>query len=218
MARPTCGSIAFWHAHEYCSGVDIDVTLRHAEVVDLLAEVAPLRIHLTAGDEDRRFVELEPPTDVSFVPGLGVRMVTRGKVRHEIVGVGLPFEIRRVQVLFSPEVVLGHHGQRLDFKLRVEKADLENVPGFVEAVMISQVNPALEPERLGMYWELAQTLTLSVALPERFEPLDRFLTAARSARVTVTHDSVLLRLSLGLSITRTQARPSDGNSPSRPTA
>jgi hypothetical protein len=54
----------------------------------------------------------------------------------------------------------------------VEKADLENVPGFVETVLISQVNPALEPERLNMYWELAQTLTLSVPLPERFEPLD----------------------------------------------
>jgi hypothetical protein len=198
--------------------VDIDVTLRHAEVVDLLAEVAPLRIHLTEGDEDRRFVELEPPTEVTFVPGQGVRIVTRGRVRHEIVGVGLPFDIRRVQVLFSPEIVLGHHGQRLDFKLRVEKADLENVPGFVEAVVISQVNQALEPERLGMYWELAQTLALSVPLPERFEPLDRFLTAARSAQVTVTHDSLLLRLSMGLSITRTQARPSDGGAPSRSTA
>jgi hypothetical protein len=191
--------------------MEIDISLRHSEVAALLAEAAPLRIHLTKGDEDRRFVELEPPSEVSFVAGQGVRLITRGRVRHELAGVGLPFDIRRVQLMFAPEVVLGHHGQRLDFRLRVEEVDLENVPGLVEAVVISKVNQALEPEALRMYWELAQTLTLSIPLPERFEPLDRFLTTARSAQATVTHDALLLRLSLGLSLSRTQARPSDGH-------
>jgi hypothetical protein len=190
--------------------MEIDISLPQSEVVALLAEAAPLRIHLTEGDEDRRFVELEPPSEVSFVAGRGVRLVTRGRVRHELAGVGLPFDIRRVQLIFAPEVVLGHHGQRLDFRLQVEEVDLENVPGLVEAVVISKVNQALEPEALRMYWELAQTLTLSIALPERFEPLDRFLTTAHSAQMTVTHDSLILRLSLGLSLSRTQARPSDG--------
>jgi hypothetical protein len=88
--------------------------------------------------------------------------------------------------------------------------DLANVPGLVEAIVISKVNQALEPEALRMYWELAQKLTLSIPLPERFEPLDRFLTTARSAQATVTEDALLLRLSLGLSMSRTQARPSDG--------
>jgi hypothetical protein len=71
------------------------------------------------------------------------------------------------------------------------------------------VNQALEPEALHLYWELAQTLTLSLPLPERFEPLDRFLTRVRSAQLTVTHDALLLRLSAGLAISRTRARPSD---------
>ncbi|MEO8180481.1 MAG: hypothetical protein ABI895_16710 [Deltaproteobacteria bacterium] len=190
--------------------MEIDISLRQSEVVALLAEAAPLRVHLTKGDEDRRFVELEPPSEVIFVAGQGVRIITRGRVRHELAGVGLPFDIRRVQLMFAPEVVLGHHGQRLDFRLQVEEVDLENVPGLVEAVVISKVNQALEPEALRMYWELAQTLTLSIPLPERFEPLDRFLTTARSAQMTVTHDSLILRLSLGLALSRTQARPSDG--------
>jgi hypothetical protein len=194
--------------------VELDVTLHQDEVVKLLAEVAPIRIHLTKGDEDRRWVELEPPSEVKFVPGQGVRIVTHGRLRHELAGVALPFGIRRVQVLFAPQIVTGHHGQRLDFLLRVEQADLENVPGLVEAVVISKVNQALEPERLGMYWELAQTVTLAVPLPERFEPLDRFLTAARTAQVTVTHDALILRLSLGLGMSRTRARPVDGQAAS----
>jgi hypothetical protein len=196
--------------------VDIDVTLRHDELLTLLAEAAPLRIHLTEGDEDRRYVELETPTAVTFVAGRGVRIVTRGRLRHELAGVGLPFDIRRVQVLFAPETVSGHHGLRLDFRLRVESADLENVPGMVESVVISRVNQALEPEHVHMYWELAQTLSTSVPLPERFEPLDRFLTSARSAQMTVTNDSLILRLSLGLSLTRSRARPSDERSAAAP--
>jgi hypothetical protein len=194
----------------YSGRVELDVTLRQDEVIQLLGEVAPIRIHLTQGDEDRRWVELEAPSEVKFVPGQGIRIVTRGRLRHELAGVALPFGIRRVQVLFAPQIVAGHHGQRLDFLLRVEQADLENIPGMLEAVVIPKVNQALEPERLGMYWELAQTVTLAVPLPERFEPLDRFLTSARAAQVTVTHDALILRLNLGLGISRTRPRPIDG--------
>jgi hypothetical protein len=181
--------------------VEIDVSLQRSEVAALLSEVAPLRIHLGDAEEDR-FVELEPPSEVIFVAGQGVRIITRGRGRHELAGVGMPFDIRRVQVMFAPEVVIGSRGQRLDFRLRVEEVDLENVPGLVETVVISKVNQALDPEALHLYWELAQTLTLSVPLPERFEPLDRFLTTARSAQITVTDDSLILRSSLELAISR----------------
>lgn len=189
--------------------MEIEVSLPKGEVVSLLAQAAPLRIHLGEADEDRRFVELEPPSEVSFVAGEGVRIITRGRVRHELAGVGLPFELRRVQILFVPEVVVGHHGQRLDFRLRVEEADLESVPGIVETVVISKVNQALEPEALHLYWELARALTLSVSLPERFEPLDRFLTTLRSVQTTVAHDALILRLSLELSVSRSGSRPLD---------
>lgn len=193
--------------------MELDVTLREGEIIDLLAQVTPVRIHLTQGDEDRRWVELERPTQVSFVAGAGVRIVTHGRLRHEIAGVGVPFGIRRVQLLFAPEIVTGHHGQRLDFRLLVEQADLENVPGLVEAVVISKVNQALQPEHLGMYWELARTLTRSLALTERYEPLDRLLLQANSAQVTVTHDALILRLSIGLGVSRNSARPIDGQPP-----
>jgi hypothetical protein len=190
-------------------GVEVNVTLGHDEVVALLADVAPLRIHLTDGDEDRRFVELEKPSEVSFVAGQGVRIVTRGRLRHELAGVGLPFDIRRVQLMFVPEIVNGGH--RFDFRFRIESADLEKLPGVVESVVISKVNHALEPERSRIYWQLAQTLSTSVLLPERFEPLDRFLMRASAAQVTVTNQSLILRLGLALSLTRSRARPNDDN-------
>lgn len=176
----------------------------------MLVEVAPIRIHLTEGDEDRKFVELERPSEVSFAAGQGVRVVTRGRVLHGLAGVGLPFDIRRVQILFVPAVVTGQRGPRLDFRIVIEKGDLENVPGLVGGVVISKVNQALAPSRSHMYWEVAQTLALSVPMPERFEPLDRFLTTARSVQTTVTEDALLLRLSLGLAMSRTRERAIDG--------
>jgi hypothetical protein len=203
------GSIAFQMLRAYLNTVEVNVTLHREEIVELLMQAAPLRIHLTKGDEDRRYVELERPSEVSFVPGVGVRIVTSGRLRHELAGIGLPLGIRRVQVLFKPELVQAHRGQRLDFRLRVEEADLENVPGLVENVLIPKVNQALEPSHLSMFWELAQTLTLSVPLPERFEPLDRFLTAAGVAHVAVTVDALILRANLALKLTRTRDRPVD---------
>jgi hypothetical protein len=200
-----------WQGSCYSTGVEIDVSLGHDEVTALLAEAAPLRIHLGAADEDRRFVELEPPSEVIFVAGQGVRIITHGRVRHELAGVGLPFDLRRAQLMIAPVVTLGPHGLRLDFPFRVEEADLENVPGLVETVVISKVNQALNPETPHLYWELARGLTRSVPLPERLEPLDRFLTTARSAQLTVTHEALILRLSLGLATSRTRARPSDGS-------
>jgi hypothetical protein len=188
--------------------MEVDVTISLGEIKRALDEVAPIRIHLTERDEDRRFVELERPREVSMVPGEGVRIVTDGRVRHELAGVGLPFEVRRVQILFLPRVVQGHHGHRLDFGFRVEEGDLENIPGLVENVVIAKVNPLLEAGRLGAYWEIGKTLAISVAMPERFEPLDRLLIGARAATLSITSDSLILRLSLGLEVTRSAPRPS----------
>ena len=188
--------------------MEVDVTLSLGEIKRLLDEVAPIRIHLTERDEDRRFVELERPREVSMVPGEGVRIVTDGRVRHELAGVGLPFEVRRVQVLFVPRVVQGHHGHRLDFGFRVEEADLENLPGLVENVVIAKVNPLLQADRLGSSWEIGKTVAVSLVMPERFEPLDRLLLGARAATLSITHDSLILRLSLELQITRSAPRPS----------
>jgi hypothetical protein len=194
--------------------VEIDISLGRDEVSALLAEATPVRVHLGGTDDDRRFVELEPPSEVSFVAGQGVRIVTRGRVRHELAGVGLPFGLRRVQFLCAPAVVTGPRGPRLDFPLHVEEADLENVPGLIETVVISKVNEALNPDSPFLCWDLAPALARIATLPERFEPLDRFLTAARWAQATVTEQSLILRVKVGLSISRTRARPIDGSATS----
>jgi hypothetical protein len=189
--------------------MDIDVVLGIKDIVGLLREATPLRIHLTDRDEDRRWVELEQPTEISLLPNLGIRVVSSGRIRYEIAGIQLPFVIRRLQVLLQPVVVAAGTHERLDFKLGVEQADLENVPALADRVLVSAVNDALSPERLGTFWNFGRLLERALHLPERFEPLHQFLLQAPAGQVTITDTEVRLRLRLGLACSRSKARPGD---------
>lgn len=189
--------------------MDVLLRLPRAEIITLLGEVAPLRIHLTETDEDRRWVEIERPTEVSLVPGVGVRIVSSGRIRYEVAGISVPLAMRRLQLLFTPEVATREQAKgRLDFRFRVEEADLELVPGLVEGAIVAKVNDSLEPSRLGTSWDFMRSLSMAVALPERFEPLNSFLLQAQKAQVAVSEDALEVRLELGLGVSRRQALPS----------
>jgi hypothetical protein len=190
--------------------MDIDVVLSTEEIAALLKEATPVRIHLTERDEDRRWVELERPTEVSLVPNLGVRIVSSGRIRYELAGIKLPFSIRRLQLLCEPRVVSGAGGQeRLDFKLSVEQADLENVPSLADRALVTAVNDALAPARLGMFWNFGRMLYKSLRMPERYEPLNQFNVRAPAGQVIVGATELRFRLQLGLGFSRNRARPGD---------
>ena len=188
----------------------IDAIVTASEIATLLAQFAPIRIHLTATDEDRSWVELERPDEVQMVPGRGVRVVCSGRLRYAVAGIKLPLSIRRIQVLLEPKVVeLGPEAQRLDFGLRIEDADLENIPGLVDRAIVGKVNDALTPETTSMLWQFSRTLALDVQLPERLEPLQTLLLRAPAGVVSVTPEGVGLRLHLDAGLTRSKPRPTD---------
>jgi hypothetical protein len=183
----------------------IDITLGLDEIVRVLKEATPLRVHF--GDAGQaRWVELEHPSEVMLVPDLGLRVVVSGHVRYELAGIELPFAIRRAQLLLEPVVVavLGGH-ERLDFKIRVEQVDLEHVPGIAERALESVVNELLA--RLDLSWHFGRTLELAVSLPALAEPLDELLVRAPSGQVAITHQELKLTLSALVSLSRSAERP-----------
>jgi hypothetical protein len=188
----------------------IDFSFTLDEIAALLHEATPLRIHLTEKDEDRRWVELERPTEVTLVPGVGLRAVSSGRIRYGFAGIQLPCTIRRIQLLLEPSIVgpSAEH-QRVDFALKVEAADLEYIPELGERVLIDAVNEALAPARLGMSVPFARLLQQRLSLPERFEPLERLLLGAAVGQVHVTAQELRFQLQLGLGLARSKARPSD---------
>jgi hypothetical protein len=188
----------------------IDVTLSRQSIEELIRDFAPVRIHLTPTDEDRRWVELDEPSSVEMVPGRGARVVCSGRVRYTLAGIKLPLNIRRIVVLLVPEVLRPSPGsQTLGFGVLIEEADFELVPGLVDRAIVDKVNEALKPTESTLVWDFGKTLTKSFVLPERLEPLDRFELAVRDGSLVVDENGLRLSAILTMKVTRRAERPSD---------
>jgi hypothetical protein len=190
--------------------MDIVITVTRDELTRLLGEFAPIRIHLTSQDEDRRWIELERPERVELVPGLGARIVTSGRLRYELIGISVPARIRELSVLLVPTITTAASGrQSLAFLLEVQKADLAHVPGLIDAALVSKVNGALTPESTHMIWHFGDALERRVALPERLEPLDALATSVSGGGVGVDDERISFTLRLALEVKRARPRPTD---------
>lgn len=187
--------------------MQLDLVLTVEKVRELLRQFTPIRIHLTPTDEDRRWVELEQPSEVTLVPGRGVRAVCSGRLRYELGGMGVPLSIRRVQVLLEPVVTADQ--EQLEFHLSIEDADLQNVPDVIDRALVGKINESLTPQALHLAWGYRKSLTRAVRLPERLEPLHELLVSAQRLQVTISDSEVRLMLDLGLALSRTKPRPTD---------
>jgi len=188
----------------------LEIRLSRQALTDLLFEFTPLRIHLTRTDEDLRWVELERPEFIEMVPGRGLRIGTHGRLRYTLAGVGVPLKIRRIVLLLEPKVLRAAGDPlSLAFELRIEQADLELVPGLIDHVLSARINDVLCAERTPLSWIFGKTLTRSVALPERIEPLSRLDLTARDAQVTSDEQGVTFTIDLTAHLARTKARPDD---------
>jgi hypothetical protein len=192
----------------------IDVCITRAEVIALLGQVAPIRIHLTETDEDRRWIEFEPPSSVEFVAGQGVRITAHGRLRYELLGVRIPGTIRSVQLLLCPKLDTDDEGRRtLAFDIEIEDGDLSGVPGFIDGAIVQKVNAATTPRTTGMVWHFGRTFNFRAGMPSRLEPLDAFLAEVENATVQVDEGHVRLRIQLAASFTRSKPRPTDDEHP-----
>lgn len=190
--------------------MDIDVTVSRDELVGLLEEFAPIRIHFTETDEDRRWLELEQPAVVEFVPGVGVRLVTSGKLRYELAGIKIPATIRKIRLLMIPQVIPAKSSrQSLAFRLELEEGDLVHIPDFIDGALVKRVNSALTPEASGMIWKFGEMLDKHLALPERLEPLDNLRVSVAGGAVAVDAASICFSIRLSINVMRSAARPSD---------
>jgi len=188
----------------------LDIKLSRQTLQDLLFEFTPLRIHLTRTDEDLRWVELERPESIEIVPGRGLRISTHGRLRYTVASVGVPFKIRRIVLLLEPKVLRAAGDPlSLAFELKIEHADLELVPGLVDHVLAARINDLLCAEHTPLSWVFGKTLTRSVALPERIEPLSRIDLTARDAQVTTDEQGVCFTIDLTAHLARTKPRPDD---------
>src|SRR5690349_8395744 len=85
--------------------MQLEVTLDRGEIARLLREFAPIRIHLTPTDEDRRWLQLDEVSHVELVPGRGVRVQSKGRVCYGVGQMRPKLGIKNVVALLEPKVM-----------------------------------------------------------------------------------------------------------------
>ncbi len=185
----------------------IKVVLSFEELVDLVHQLAPIRIHIGPDDDVTRCVELENPHDIHLAPDEGLRLEASGRVRYDVLGITFSATISKVQLLIEPRIEERPAGSEegspvLLFAIHIEGGSLRLVPSMIDQSIISRVNEVLTPDATKMLWEFPDTLTQSFSLPDRLRPLEAFLIESGAGEVEVTDHDVSFAVKLDADLAR----------------
>src|SRR4051812_32727878 len=135
--------------------VEIAAVLDHATVTQLLSELLPLTIDLGDDGHRDRWIEIEPPRLLEFVPDEGLRIQTGAKLRWTVAGMGVPFTVQSVRLLLTPMV--DTEAGRINLAIKLEDTDLKNVPKAIDRSVVSQLNNRLSARPDAIGWNYAKT-------------------------------------------------------------
>ncbi len=172
--------------------MQLQVIVGRAELQELLRQATPLHIDMTRSDGGApRWIELEHPRTVELVQGRGIRVVTSGRLHLDV---ALPIRIKELTLMLTPKVVRADDTARLVFSLLVERLDFAYVPGVLEHALLPRINAALAPVEARLAWNFGKTLTRTLRVPPRFEPLESLHFEPHQAKVAVAADSMSLTI------------------------
>ncbi|MGB0680960.1 MAG: hypothetical protein ACPGUV_15025 [Polyangiales bacterium] len=182
------------------------------ELREALEQITPLRIHLSPPEGFERWIELDPPKNLAFVPGDGVRFETSGRLRYETAVVPLGTEVRDVQVLLQPRVVRpkgqkkAKASPRLVFAVELSHGEIQAVPQFLDAGFLRIVNKALTPRASKLVWDFSDTLSNQAEMSPRLQPLEQVETVVEGGAVEVREDAIHFSVEISLSFSGTMPR------------
>lgn len=168
-----------------------------ADLQNALFQVTPLKVSLDRDSPQRR-LEIQAPSEVALIGGIGLRIVTEAQLQWDVIGVRLPVTLRRVGIVLAPYIARAGGQEILAFGLRLEDADLSAIPAFLQDVLVARVNEALERPEARIAWRFMETLDFRFDLPDLIQPRFNVRLYARSAELEVQDDSLRLSVEWGL--------------------
>lgn len=180
----------------------LEVKLPYPMVVHGLRQFAPLKIHLTDPSENRRWIELDPPSTVEFRSGVGIHVVTTGRFRFDIAKIPIPAQLNRVEFLILPRLIPDEDGVHLAIPIEIESADVRMVPDLIDSVLVSQVNAALTPKASQLMWQISDALSAVFQMPKRLDPLESLELKVVGGDVNLLAESLTLRIDYEMRLDR----------------
>jgi len=183
----------------------LQAILTAEDIKQRLTEMTPLRIELDKVAPDRS-LWLSPPSEVTLVPDVGVRVVVRARVHWDVLGIGFPFTIQKLSVMLTPRVHQEGGKDTLRFTAHVEEADCPVLPGMVETPLIVRLNEVLAKEDSALVWSFMDTLDFKFDLPESLQPIRKLRLFSRWGAVRVSEEGLSLAVAFGLDTEREEGR------------
>ena len=178
----------------------LEAIITHEDLVQVLGEILPVKIHLDADKEPDRWLELHRATEVALVPDQGLRVVCSAELMWSIAGVSPSIKLDELGLLLRPMVVEKNKGHVLEFKIEIEDADIRGIPGIIDATIVKAVNSSLAEKELT--WNFTETLTRTVGLGKMFEPIEALKINVAWGKRRLTSEALVLVVSFKLNFVR----------------
>ena len=176
-------------------------TLPYDELRAAVFQLTPLRIPLTGPDEPERWVELDEPSDLELVEGVGLRGPMQGRFHFEVAKLPVKDELISVRITIRPELQHAETGAAmLAFRIELDEADLEKLPKMLDHGVVALVRRSLAPEQTKTRIPYAQLLSADLPVVARLQPLTRIELRAEGGAVRVDEDAMHFDVELDVTL------------------
>lgn len=183
--------------------MDFTIHMTRQEIADMIRSFMPVRIALSDRDGDgeaERWVEIRDPRDLSIEPGQGIFLDFAMRVHWPLPLLPDDFTIRNVSGSLRPEIICLDGSTSLALSLNVLELDIQHVPDALDELIKNTVQQKLTAMQARLVWKIAETMNVSVELPEWIDPRKVASIQAVDASVEMRPDALTIRAPLDLTL------------------
>ncbi|MFO0749712.1 MAG: hypothetical protein U1F43_29190 [Myxococcota bacterium] len=171
------------------------------ELIAAVVEILPLQVGFGAADSGR-FIRLERPSEVEFVPRVGLRLRCSGVLGYPVPILSDEHTINTAVASVGPVIVELEDGEALAFQVVLDELDMKRVPGFIDDTLLASANERLAAQPPPLAWRFPATLTHAFPLGPRVALVSHAQVTTKRGWVEVTQDGIVMSVSSAVSFAR----------------
>lgn len=181
--------------------MDVRVSISAAELVASVHEFLPYQVDISADGSQKRWLRVNAPDTVEFVPRQGMRVVASATFHHNVPLVP-DVTIRRSVLMMRPHIMMADNGEILAFEVRLEDLDLKGIPGFIDQSIVQRVNDQMRERQKQIAWDFSTSLTCALSLGQRSLLIEAVQLRTTRGQLEVADDGIILSLPIAVGFVR----------------